>query len=63
MQKCLCTLLNHTIVFYKYFTIKFLFPMNFVITFGICSTPKLSKHVTFLTLTYKGRQWVPIDSY
>ena len=31
--------------------------------FGISSTPKLSKYVTFLVFTYKTIQWVPIDSY
>ena len=39
-----------------------LFPINFLISLGICSTPRLSKHVTFLTSTYKAIQWVPIDS-
>ena len=37
--------------------------MNFLITFGICSTLKLSKYVTFLAFTYKAIQSVPIDSY
>ena len=37
--------------------------MNFLILFGIFSTPKLSKYVTFLAFTYKAIQWVPIDSY
>ena len=40
------------------FVIKFLFPMNFLICFGICSTPRLSKYVIFLAFTYKAIQWV-----
>ena len=44
-------------------TLTFLFPMNYQISFCICSTPKLSKAVTLLALTYKATQWVPIDSY
>ena len=40
-----------------------LFPMNFLISFGMCLTPKLSKYVIFLAFTYKAMQWVPIDSY
>ena len=34
-----------------------------MISYGICSTPKLSKYVTFLEFTHKAIQWVPIDSY
>ena len=34
--------------------------MNFLIYFGIRSTAKLSKYVTFSVLTYKA---VPVDSY
>ena len=30
------------------FAVIFLFPINVLITFGICSTPKLSKYVIFL---------------
>ena len=37
--------------------------MNFIISFGICSTPELSKCVTFLAFTCNAIQWVPIDSY
>ena len=37
--------------------------MNFVISFGICSTPKPSKYVTFLAFTNKAIQLVPIYSY
>ena len=37
--------------------------MNFLISFGICSTPRLSKYATFLALKYEAIQWVPIDSY
>ena len=39
----------------------FLFPMNFFIQFGICSTPKVSKWVTILSFTCKVIQWVPTD--
>ena len=37
--------------------------MNFLIFFGICSTPKLSKLTILFAFTYKVIQWVPIDSY
>ena len=37
--------------------------MNFLISFGICSTPKLSKCVTFSAFAYNVIQYVPIDSY
>ena len=37
--------------------------MNFLISFEIYSTPKLSKYVTFLAFIYKTIQRVPIDSY
>ena len=48
---------------YSIFAVIFLFPMKFLISFEICSTPKLSKYITFLAFTYKPIQWVPIDSY
>ena len=35
------------------FLMIFLFPINNLISFGISSTPKLSKYVTFLAFTYK----------
>ena len=38
----------------------FLFPMNFIISFGICSTPKLSKYVSFLAFTYKANEFLLI---
>ena len=41
----------------------FLFLMNFLISFGICSNPKLSKCVTFLGFAYKGIPWLAIDLY
>ena len=45
----------------KIFVMIFLFLMNFLISFGIYSNPKLSKEVTLLLLlTYKDIQWVPI---
>ena len=37
--------------------------MNFLISFGICSTPKLSKYVTFSVFTFNATQCIPIDSY
>ena len=37
--------------------------MNFIISFGICSTPKLLKKVTLLPVRYKAMQCVPIDLY
>ena len=39
----------------------FLFPMNFLISFRVCSTPKMSKCITLLSFTYKAIQRVPID--
>ena len=36
--------------------------INFLISFGICSTPKLSKQVTLLN-AYKSIQWVPISDH
>ena len=41
----------------------FLFLRYFQISFGICSTAKLSKYVTFLACIYKEIQLVSIDSY
>ena len=36
--------------------------MNFLISFGIYSTPKLSKYIALLfPFTYKAIQWVSID--
>ena len=37
--------------------------MNFLISLEICSTPKLSKYVTFSAFTCNTAQRVPIDSY
>ena len=37
--------------------------MNFLVSFGICSSPKLSKYITLLPFTYKAIQRVPIDLY
>ena len=45
------------------FIIMFLFPANFLVSFGVCPTLKLSKYVTLLSFIYKAIQWVPIDSY
>ena len=35
--------------------------MNFLISFEMCSTSKLSKYIILLQFTYKVIQWVPID--
>ena len=35
--------------------------MNFLISFEIFSTPKLSKYIILLPFTYKASQSVPID--
>ena len=37
--------------------------MNFFISYGICSTPRLSKYTILFAFMYKAIQWVPIDSY
>ena len=37
--------------------------MNSLISFEICSTPKLSKDVRLIAFTHKAIQGVPIDSY
>ena len=41
----------------------FLFPMNFLIFFGICPVRKLEKYTILFSFTYKAIQWVPIDCY
>ena len=43
--------------------IAFLLPMNLLISFGICLTPKPSKYVTVLQFIYNGMWWVTIDIY
>ena len=40
----------------KIFVIMLLLPMNFLISFGMCSTPKLSKYVTLSFNEYKAIQ-------
>ena len=47
----------------KIFALIFLLSINYLISFGICSTPKESKQVTSLLFTHKGNQWVPISEY
>ena len=47
----------------KMFACMFLLPINFLISFGICSTPTLSKYVTLLFNEYKAIQWFPISEY
>ena len=40
-----------------------LFPTNFLISWGIYSTPKLSKQVTSLFFKYKAIECVPVSVY
>ena len=40
-----------------------LLPINLLIFSGMCSTPKLLKYVTLLSLEQKAIQGVPIDLY
>ena len=35
--------------------------MNLLISFGICSIPKLSNYMILLPFTYIAIQWVPTD--
>ena len=41
----------------------FLLPINFLFSFEMCSTPKLSNYVILLLFTSKGIQWVLINFY
>ena len=41
----------------------FLVPINFLISFRMYSTPKVSKYVTLLPFTYKAIERVPTDLY
>ena len=41
----------------------FLCPINFLISLGTCSTPKLSKKITSLFLAYKAIKRVPTSAY
>ena len=45
------------------FAIMFLLLIKFFISFGMCSTPKLSNYVTVLLFTYNAIQLVPISKY
>ena len=47
----------------KMLVIMFLLLINFLISFGICSTPKLAKYITVLVFTYNAIQSVPISEY
>ena len=47
----------------KIFFMIFLLPMNFLNSFRICSTLKLSKYVILLSFTYKAMQGVAIAKY
>ena len=48
IEPCSCTL--------KVFVLMFLFLINALISFEICSTPKESKQITLLFCTYKATQ-------
>ena len=58
----LIELLNCMLVFYKYLPWFFLFTMNFLISFGVYSTPKRSRYFLFSVFTYNVIQWFPIGS-
>ena len=45
------------------FVIIFLLPINFLISFGVCSTLELSKVVPLILNAYKAIQWVPVSEY
>ena len=45
------------------YSLMFLFLINVLIAFGICSTPKESKQVILFLFTCKATQWVPISEY
>ena len=47
----------------KIFVCMFLLPINILVSFGICSTPKLSKKVTLSFNAYNAIQWVPMSEY
>ena len=55
----------HIIVTYacilSIFVLTFLFQMNFLISYGLFSTPKLSQYALFSAFTYDAIQWVSID--
>ena len=45
------------------FVLMFLLYLNFFISFGICSTPTLSKYITPTPMTFKAAQLVYFDLY
>ena len=47
----------------KIFSIIVDFSINFMISFGMCSRPKLSKEETLLFHAYKAILWVPLSEY
>ena len=47
----------------KIFVAISLLPINFGISFGICSTLKLPQYIKLWPFTCKATQWVPIDLY
>ena len=62
IQKCPHIIESYAFIL-QMFAVIFLFPKNFPISFGIRSTQKLSKYITFLAFAYKAIQWVvPTDS-
>ena len=62
IQKCPHIIESYAFIL-QMFPVIFLFPKNFPISFGILSTQKLSKYITFLAFAYKAIQWVvPTDS-
>ena len=45
------------------FVMMFLFPINLLISLGMCYLPKLSKYINSLFFTYKGIQCVSTYAY
>ena len=43
--------------------ITFLLSINILISFGMCSTPKLSKYIILSRFGYNAIQGIPTDSY
>ena len=48
-------------ILYK-FVFMFLFSMNFLVSIGTCSTPKLSKQIISICNTYKAIQCAPASA-
>ena len=45
------------------FVVIFLFPMNFLICFGICSTTKLLNYVILSPFIYNSINGIPVELY